>query len=117
MRWVVRVILGGGENMLHWAVIFLFIALWQRFLDSRASPWPQRESPNSCFIFLVACLLFFIIGMTAGRRTPSMQRLFWGLFAFSVYAADSLPSALNSDSLVAQDSSNQPVPQTNHSKE
>ena len=69
--WVVRFILGGGENMLRWAVIFLVIALVAAvFGFTGVAVAAAGIAKFLFFIFLVACLIFFIIGMTAGRRTP-----------------------------------------------
>jgi len=65
------IILGGGKNMLRWAVIFLVIALVAAvFGFTGIAVAAAGIAKFLFFIFLVACLIFFIIGMTAGRRTP-----------------------------------------------
>ena len=57
--------------MLHWAVIFLVIALVAAvFGFTGVAVAAAGIAKFLFFIFLVACLIFFIIGITAGRRSP-----------------------------------------------
>jgi uncharacterized membrane protein YtjA (UPF0391 family) len=57
--------------MLRWAVIFLVIALVAAvFGFTGIAVAAAGIAKFLFFIFLVACLIFFIMGMTAGRRTP-----------------------------------------------
>jgi uncharacterized membrane protein YtjA (UPF0391 family) len=57
--------------MLRWAVIFLVIALVAAvFGFTGIAVAAAGIAKLLFFIFLVACLIFFIIGMTVGRRTP-----------------------------------------------
>ena len=61
----------GVKNLLRWAVIFLVIALVAAvFGFTGVAVAAAGIAKFLFFIFLVACLIFFIIGMTAGRRTP-----------------------------------------------
>ena len=68
---MVRLVYEEVKNMLRWAVIFLVIALVAAvFGFTGIAVAAAGIAKFLFFIFLVACLIFFIIGMTAGRRTP-----------------------------------------------
>ena len=69
--WAVRFLREGGKNLLRWAVIFLVIALVAAVFGFTGIAVAAAGVAKFLFlIFLVACLIFFIIGMTAGRRIP-----------------------------------------------
>jgi len=57
--------------MLRWAVIFLVIALVAALFGFTGIAVAAAGIAKFLFfIFLVACLIFFIMAMTAGRRIP-----------------------------------------------
>ena len=56
---------------MRWAVIFLVIALVAAVFGFTGVAVAAAGIAKFLFlIFLVACVIFFIIGITAGRRTP-----------------------------------------------
>ena len=68
---MVRLVYEEVKNMLRWAVIFLVVALVAAvFGFTGVAVAAAGIAKLLFFIFLVACLIFFIMGMTAGRRTP-----------------------------------------------
>ena len=66
-----RDLFGGGEVMLRWAVIFLVIALVAALFGFTGIAVAAAGIAKLLFfLFLVICLIFFIIGISAGRRIP-----------------------------------------------
>ena len=61
----------GGEGMLHWALIFLVITLVAALFGfTGIAAAAAGIAKFLFFLFLVACLIFFLIGISAGRRVP-----------------------------------------------
>jgi uncharacterized membrane protein YtjA (UPF0391 family) len=61
----------GGEVMLRWAVIFLVIALVAALFGFTGIAVAAAGIAKLLFfLFFVICLIFFIIGISAGRRIP-----------------------------------------------
>ena len=61
----------GRCAMLRWAAIFFVISIIAAvFGFTGIAVAAAGIAKFLFFIFLVACLIFFIMGMTAGRRTP-----------------------------------------------
>jgi uncharacterized membrane protein YtjA (UPF0391 family) len=57
--------------MLRWALIFLIIALVAALFGFTGIAVATAGIAKFLFfLFLVICLVFFIIGMSAGRRIP-----------------------------------------------
>ena len=57
--------------MLRWAVIFLVIALAAALFGfTGIASAAAGIAKFLFFLFLVICLIFFIIGISAGRRIP-----------------------------------------------
>ncbi len=57
--------------MLRWAAIFLVIALVTALFGFTGIPAAAAGIAKFLFfLFLVICLIFLIIGMSAGRRIP-----------------------------------------------
>ncbi len=66
-----RDLFAGGEGMLRWAVIFLVIALVAALFGFTGIAVAAAGIAKFLFfLFLVICLIFFIIGISAGRRIP-----------------------------------------------
>jgi uncharacterized membrane protein YtjA (UPF0391 family) len=61
----------GGGKMLNWAIIFLVIALVAAvFGFGGIAVAAAGIAKFLFFLFLVMCLIFFILSMSAGRRGP-----------------------------------------------
>jgi uncharacterized membrane protein YtjA (UPF0391 family) len=59
----------GGNQMLRWAVIFLIIALAAALFGfTGIAAAAAGIAKFLFFLFLVMCLIFFIIGLSAGRK-------------------------------------------------
>ena len=57
--------------MLRWALIFLIIALVTALFGfTGIAAAATGIAKFLFFLFLVACLLFFVIGISEGRRVP-----------------------------------------------
>jgi uncharacterized membrane protein YtjA (UPF0391 family) len=66
-----RLLSEGGEKMLRWALIFLIIALVAALFGfTSIAAAAAGIAKFLFFLFLVACLIFFVIGISAGRRVP-----------------------------------------------
>jgi uncharacterized membrane protein YtjA (UPF0391 family) len=59
----------GGESMLRWALIFLIIALVAALFGfTGIAAAAAGIAKFLFFLFLAVCLIFFVIGISAGRR-------------------------------------------------
>ncbi len=57
--------------MLRWALIFLIIALVAALFEfTGIAAAAAGITKFLFFLFLVVCLIFFVIGISAGRRVP-----------------------------------------------
>src|SRR5438477_10721545 len=66
-----RLVSEGGEIMLRWALIFLIIALVAALFGFTGIAVAAAGIAKFLFfLFLVICLVFFIMGISAGRRVP-----------------------------------------------
>src|SRR5438445_8412559 len=66
-----RIRKGGGIIMLRWAVIFLVIALVAALFGfTGIASAAAGIAKFLFFLFLVICLIFLTIGISAGRRIP-----------------------------------------------
>jgi uncharacterized membrane protein YtjA (UPF0391 family) len=66
-----RLLSEGGERMLRWALVFLIIALVAALFGFTGIAAAAAGIDKFLFVlFLVICLIFFVIGISAGRRVP-----------------------------------------------
>ena len=66
-----RLVSEGDKIMLRWAIIFLIIALVAALFGFTGIDVAAAGIAKFLFfLFLVICLIFFIMGISAGRRVP-----------------------------------------------